>query len=59
MLFGAYGFPLGLSLIVINGGNLVTGNMANMTAAFLQRRVTLLQVAYVIFMSYFINLAGE
>jgi len=58
LLFGAYGFPVGLSLCVINGASLFTSNIAYMMAAFIERKATPLQSLWVVWLSYFSNLAG-
>jgi formate/nitrite transporter FocA (FNT family) len=59
LLFGAYGFPVGLSMCVINGASLFTSNIAYMMAAFIERRSTGMQALWVVWLSYFSNLVGE
>lgn len=58
LLFGAYGFPVGLSMCVINGASLFTSNIAYMMAAFIERKSTGLQALWVVWLSYFSNLVG-
>lgn len=59
LLFGAYGFPVGLSMCVINGASLFTSNIAYMMVAFMERKSTTLQSLWIVWLSYFTNLAGE
>ena len=59
LLFGAYGFPVGLSMCVINGASLFTSNIAYMMSAFMERNSTPLQSLWVVWLSYFSNLAGK
>lgn len=59
LLFGAYGFPVGLSLCVINGASLFTSNIAYMVAAFIEKKATVWQAMWVVWLSYFTNLCGE
>lgn len=59
LLFGAYGFPVGLSMCVINGASLFTSNIAYMMAAFIEKRSTGMQALRVVWLSYFTNLVGE
>ncbi|WIA22109.1 hypothetical protein OEZ85_004451 [Tetradesmus obliquus] len=58
LLFGAYGFPVGLSMCVINGASLFTSNIAYMAAACIQRKASAGQGLFVLLWSYFMNLAG-
>eukprot|EP00878_Enallax_costatus_P003944 GHUV01004165.1.p1 GENE.GHUV01004165.1~~GHUV01004165.1.p1 ORF type:complete len:364 (+),score=79.37 GHUV01004165.1:278-1369(+) len=58
LLFGAYGFPVGLSLCVINGASLFTSNIAYMMAAFIEKKATVWQAMWVVWLSYFTNLCG-
>jgi hypothetical protein len=58
LLFGAYGFPVGLSMCVINGASLFTSNIAYMMAAFMERKVSGPRCLWVVGLSYFSNLAG-
>jgi formate/nitrite transporter FocA (FNT family) len=55
----AAGFPVGLSMCVINGASLFTSNIAYMMAACIQRKSNAGQGVYVLLLSYFMNLAGE
>jgi hypothetical protein len=55
----AYGFPVGLSMCVINGASLFTSNIAYMMAAYIQRKSSAAQGLYVIVLSYFMNFAGR
>lgn len=59
ILFGAYGFPVGLSMCVINGASLFTSNIAYMAAAFIERKATAAKALWVVWLSYFSNLVGE
>eukprot|EP00882_Tetradesmus_deserticola_P012507 GHRQ01013258.1.p1 GENE.GHRQ01013258.1~~GHRQ01013258.1.p1 ORF type:complete len:321 (+),score=89.51 GHRQ01013258.1:640-1602(+) len=59
LLFGAYGFPVGLSMCVINGASLFTSNIAYMAAGCIQRKASVTQGLYIIVLSYFTNLAGS
>jgi formate/nitrite transporter FocA (FNT family) len=59
LLFGAYGFPVGLSMCVINGASLFTSNIAYMTASFMERKSTAWQSLRVVWLSYFSNLVGK
>ncbi|WIA42546.1 hypothetical protein OEZ86_008528 [Tetradesmus obliquus] len=58
LLFGAYGFPVGLTMCVINGASLFTSNIAYMAAAVIQRKSSAGQALWIIWLSYFTNLAG-
>lgn len=58
LLFGAYGFPVGLTLCVINGASLFTSNLAYMMASFIERKTTALQSIWIVLFSYFTNLCG-
>lgn len=58
VLFGAYGFPVGLCMCVINGASLFTSNIAYMATAVIQRKAAAHQALRVLVMSYFANLAG-
>mmetsp|Transcript_63420 Transcript_63420/g.119086 ORF Transcript_63420/g.119086 Transcript_63420/m.119086 type:complete len:292 (-) Transcript_63420:340-1215(-) len=44
ILMGAFGLPMGLFMTMVGGGELVTGNMALVTAAVLERKATLKQL---------------
>lgn len=59
LLFGAYGFPVGLSMCIINGASLFTSNIAYMTAAFVERKSSAAKALWVVWLSYFTNLVGE
>jgi formate/nitrite transporter FocA (FNT family) len=52
------GFPVGLSMCVINGASLFTSNIAYMAAACIQRKSSAGQGLFVLLLSYFMNLAG-
>lgn len=41
LIFGAFGFPLGLTVIIIVGGDLFTSNCSYMMAALHEGKVTL------------------
>ncbi|MCJ1333071.1 hypothetical protein MMC10_009765 [Thelotrema lepadinum] len=56
---GATFFPIGLVMIMLSGADLFTSNIMFMTVAFLERRVTLYQVAKIWIVSFFGNLAGS
>lgn len=55
---GALMFPIGLVMIVLSGADLFTSNIMFMTVAFLHRRVTVIDIAKIWFVSFFGNLAG-
>lgn len=59
LLFGAYGFPVGLCLVIINGASLFTSNIAYMMAAYIEGKATSLQSLWIVWLSYFTNLCGE
>lgn len=42
LIYGAFGLPFGLALIVICGGELYTGNAAMLPAAVFEVRITFL-----------------
>jgi formate/nitrite transporter FocA (FNT family) len=44
VIYGAFGLPFGLALIVICGGELYTGNAAFMPAAMMEGKCTILQL---------------
>lgn len=58
MLYGSFGFPMGLTLCVIAGAELFTSNIAYMVLALAQGKATLRQLLYVWIGSYFANLCG-
>lgn len=58
LAFGAYGFPVGLAMCVINGASLFTSNIAYMSTAVIQRKAAVHQALRVLIFSYFANLAG-
>lgn len=51
-------FPVDLVMIVLSGADLFTSNIMFMTVAILHRRVTIIDVAKIWFISFFGNLAG-
>ncbi|KAF1990482.1 hypothetical protein K402DRAFT_348643 [Aulographum hederae CBS 113979] len=55
---GALMFPVGLVMIVLSGADLFTSNVMFMTTALLHRRVSLLDLLKIWFISFFGNLAG-
>nr|WP_097149860.1 formate/nitrite transporter family protein [Ureibacillus acetophenoni] len=55
---GASVFPLGLILIVIGGGELVTGNMMMVSIAYLARKIKLIQLVQSWFWITIFNLLG-
>lgn len=57
-MIGAIIFPVGLVMVVLSGADLFTSNVMFMTVAFLHRRVTLLDLLKIWFISFFGNLAG-
>lgn len=59
MIFGAFGLPFGLMMVVIAGGELFTGNTAYLTVALAEGRATPAQVAKNWFWSYVGNFAGS
>ena len=58
LLFGAYGLLMGLSLCVINGASLFTSNIAYMMCSLMQKKSNILQMLYILILSWFTNLAG-
>ncbi|EIE26976.1 hypothetical protein COCSUDRAFT_46302 [Coccomyxa subellipsoidea C-169] len=59
LVYGAFGLPFGLALIIICGGELYTGNAAMLPAAVFEGRATWLQLLKNWFFSFFGNLAGS
>ena len=59
VLFGLFGLPLGLGLIIICGAELYTTNAAWLPAAFYEGRANLSQVCKSWFFSFFGNLCGS
>ncbi|CAK0782118.1 hypothetical protein CVIRNUC_005569 [Coccomyxa viridis] len=59
LIYGAFGLPFGLALIVICGGELFTGNAAMLPAAVFEGKATWLQLLKNWFFSFFGNLAGS
>ena len=57
-VFGAV-FPVGLILVVLTGAELVTGNFAVEFFAFLNKRITLLELLFAWFLVYFGNFLGS
>lgn len=58
LLFGIYGFPVGLVLILICGADLFTSNTCYMLAALCEGKTTVLKLVRVWLVSYFFNLCG-
>lgn len=58
MLYGAFGFPCGLTLCVIAGAELFTSNVMYMTAAFAERKSTFRRWLYVVVGSWIFNFFG-
>lgn len=59
ILFGAFGLPFGLMMVVFAGGELFTGNTAYMTVAMAEGKATFGQLAKNWFWSYLGNLLGS
>lgn len=55
LAFGAVGFPLGLLMTVVTGGELVTANMAFVTMAAIEREISV----YAMFKTLFVALIGN
>jgi len=55
---GAAVFPVGLILVIVAGGELLTGNMMSLSMAWMSRRITLEQLAANWFWITLTNLAG-
>ncbi|CAM9957868.1 unnamed protein product [Heterosigma akashiwo] len=58
ILTGAFGLPFGLYMVLVGGGELYTGNTALVTAAYLEKKVTLKQLAKSWITSYLGNFVG-
>lgn len=58
LLYGIYGFPVGLVLILICGGDLFTSNCCYMLAALCEGRTSIFKLIRIWLISYFCNLAG-
>ena len=58
LLFGAFGLPFALLMIILSGGQLFTGNTALITAALLEGRVSKAELLKNWVLSYFGNFAG-
>lgn len=58
MLFGSFGFPVGLTLCVLAGAELFTSNIMYVTAAFAEKKCTWLGWIYVVAGSWIFNFAG-
>jgi formate/nitrite transporter FocA (FNT family) len=58
MLYGSFGFPMGLTLCVVAGAELFTSNVAYMVLAFAEGRCSILQLLYVWVGSWVANLFG-
>lgn len=58
-LFGLIGLPFGLFMVLVAGGELFTGNVAMVTAAFIEKRATLKGLAKSWSVSYIGNLIGS
>ena len=59
VIFGAFGLPLGLGLIIICGAELYTTNAAWLPAAVYEGRANMTQLCKSWFFSFFGNLAGS
>ncbi|KAK9825754.1 hypothetical protein WJX74_004634 [Apatococcus lobatus] len=59
LIFGAFGLPFGLALILICGGELYTSNCAYMPAALFEGRCNFFQLWRNWILSFFGNLAGS
>ena len=46
MFFGAFGLPFGLGMIVLTGADLVTGDFAYLSAAWLEGRTTFWKLCF-------------
>lgn len=57
-LFGIFGFPMGLTLCVLNGASLFTSNCVYMTCAYIEGKANLRAVARILLTSYFANMCG-
>lgn len=57
-LFGIFGFPMGLTLCVLNGASLFTSNCAYMVCAYIEGKAPLTGVVRILLTSYFANLCG-
>eukprot|EP00887_Chlorella_sp_A99_P002788 scaffold6.g2788.t1 len=58
LLFGIYGFPMGLTLCVVAGGDLFTSNCMYATTGWWEGRFGLLGWLRMLLVSYFSNLVG-
>ncbi|KIY93965.1 hypothetical protein MNEG_13997 [Monoraphidium neglectum] len=58
MVVGSFGLPVGLILVMVCGAELFTGNVALMTAAAIERKATLQQVASNWALSFTGNMLG-
>jgi formate transporter len=58
MLYGSFGFPFGLTMVVVAGADLFTSNCMYMVAAFAEGKCTLRQWMRVWVLSYLSNLCG-
>ncbi|KAK9814298.1 hypothetical protein WJX72_003601 [[Myrmecia] bisecta] len=59
MIYGAFGFPFGLLMVVISGAELFTGNTASVAAAFYEGKVRLRQLLQNWGIAWIGNLAGS
>eukprot|EP00290_Baffinella_frigidus_P008314 CAMPEP_0180130066 /NCGR_PEP_ID=MMETSP0986-20121125/7658_1 /TAXON_ID=697907 /ORGANISM="non described non described, Strain CCMP2293" /LENGTH=329 /DNA_ID=CAMNT_0022069791 /DNA_START=60 /DNA_END=1049 /DNA_ORIENTATION=+ len=59
MIFGAFGLPVGLLMVVVCGGELFTGNTAFLTAAAAEGKATPGEIAKSWIWSYMGNLVGS
>jgi len=59
IISGIFGIPFGLFMIVVGGGELFTGNTAFLTAALLEGKAEILQVAHNWTLSYIGNFVGS
>lgn len=58
LIFGAFGLPLGLTMVCVTGGELFTGNTALVSASFLERRTSLSSLLTNWFWSFVGNFIG-
>ena len=58
MLYGSFGFPMGLTLCVVAGAELFTSNIAYMVLAYAEGKCNIGQLLYVWIGSWLANLCG-
>jgi formate/nitrite transporter FocA (FNT family) len=59
LVFGAFGLPFGLTMVIVCGAELVTGNFAVMTAGYMQGVVTAYDVGRNWLVAFLGNFAGS